>query len=106
LFHDASLDVAEAATTVVAAVVTASCTLIAHLGDSRAYLYGDQHVHCLTRDHSITQTLIDAVEITAHGRTFPNQRANAGPDQSHGLSNHSREGAPTHAASPRTIHRF
>jgi hypothetical protein len=41
-----------------------------------------------------------------HGRTFPNQRANVGPDQSHGLSDHSPEGAPTHAASPRTIHRF
>jgi len=41
-----------------------------------------------------------------HGRTFPNQRANAGPDQSYGLSDHSREGAPTHAASPRTIHMF
>ena len=40
------------------------------------------------------------------GRTFPNQRANAGPDQSYGLSDHSREGAPTHAASPRAIHRF
>jgi hypothetical protein len=53
---------AEAATTVVAAVVTASCALIAHLGDSRAYLYRDQQVHRLTRDHNITQTLIDAVE--------------------------------------------
>jgi hypothetical protein len=46
------------------------------------------------------------VNYREHGRTFPNQRANAGPDQSYGLSDHSREGAPTHAASPRTIHRF
>ncbi|MGH3564269.1 MAG: PP2C family protein-serine/threonine phosphatase [Mycobacterium sp.] len=55
---------AGAETTVVAAVVTTTCALIAHLGDSRAYLYRDHQVHRLTRDHSITQALIDAGQIT------------------------------------------
>jgi protein phosphatase len=55
---------AEAQTTVVAAVVTTSCASIAHLGDSRAYLYRDHQVHRLTRDHTLTETLTDAGEIT------------------------------------------
>jgi PPM family protein phosphatase len=55
---------AGAGTTIVAAVVTASCAVIAHLGDSRAYLYRDRQVQRLTRDHSLVQTLVDAGEIT------------------------------------------
>jgi|SRR5271165_537277 len=57
--------IAASGTTVVAAVVTASQALIAHLGDSRAYLYRDGQVHRLTRDHSIVQALVDAGEVTA-----------------------------------------
>ncbi|MGH3633628.1 MAG: PP2C family protein-serine/threonine phosphatase, partial [Mycobacterium sp.] len=55
---------AEAHTTVVAAVVTAFRAVIAHLGDSRAYLYRDHRVHRLTSDHSLVESLIGAGEIT------------------------------------------
>jgi len=56
---------AEACTTVVAAAIAGSRVLIAHLGDSRAYLYRAQQLHRLTRDHSLLQTLIDMQKVTA-----------------------------------------
>src|SRR4051812_21601333 len=40
------------------------------------------------------------VDYLEHGRTFPNQRANAGPDQNQMTSDHPREGAPTHVTPP------
>ena len=46
------------------------------------------------------------LDYLEHGRTFPNQRVNAGPDQSYGLSDHPREGALLHVTGPRAIHRF
>jgi len=57
-------DLASADTTVVAAVITDSRALIAHLGDSRAYLYRDRVVQRLTSDHTIVQAVIDAGELT------------------------------------------
>jgi hypothetical protein len=46
------------------------------------------------------------VDYLEHGRTFPNQRANAGPDQSNWTSDLPREGASIHVTGPRAIHRF
>lgn len=58
-------DVAGATTTVVAALVTGEHAVIAHLGDSRAFLFRDGSLDQLTTDHSLVQALIDAKTITA-----------------------------------------
>lgn len=55
---------AGANTTVVAVVVAGSRALLAHLGDSRAYLFRDDRVKQLTRDHSVIQDLIDAGKVS------------------------------------------
>jgi serine/threonine protein phosphatase PrpC len=56
-------ELAGASTTVVALVVEGLRALVAHLGDSRGYLYRDQQLYRLTRDHSLVQALIDAGEV-------------------------------------------
>ncbi len=56
---------ASADTTVVAAVISNSRAVIAHLGDSRAYLYRDRLVDRLTSDHTVVQAVMDAGELTA-----------------------------------------
>ncbi|WP_205875716.1 PP2C family protein-serine/threonine phosphatase [Mycobacterium camsae] len=55
---------AGANTTVVAVVVAGTRALVGHLGDSRAYLFRDQRLQQLTRDHSVIQDLIDSGEVT------------------------------------------
>ena len=47
-------------TTVVAAAVLGEELVIAHAGDSRAYLAGPEGLRLLTRDHSVVQAMVDA----------------------------------------------
>lgn len=50
-------------TTVVAAIVADDYTVIAHLGDSRAYKIGDE-ITQITRDHSVVQSLVESGKLT------------------------------------------
>lgn len=51
-------------TTVVLAIAFAEKILIAHLGDSRAYLYGDGQFKQITQDHSLVNELVKMGQIT------------------------------------------
>ena len=50
--------------TLAACIIDCDCTGAraqwAHLGDSRIYLFRQQRVHAVTRDHSLSQQLVDA----------------------------------------------
>lgn len=50
--------------TVVLALIRDAHSLIAHLGDSRAYLLRQGHLKQLTKDHSISQLLIESGDIS------------------------------------------
>jgi serine/threonine protein phosphatase PrpC len=52
------------ATTLVVACVVAERLVVAHVGDSRAYLYREGTLRRLTRDHSIGQQMLDAGRMT------------------------------------------
>jgi protein phosphatase len=51
--------------TVVALLIRDAHALIAHLGDSRAYLLRSGKTTLLTRDHSVTQVLLEEEEISS-----------------------------------------
>ncbi|MBI4665088.1 MAG: Stp1/IreP family PP2C-type Ser/Thr phosphatase [Nitrospinae bacterium] len=58
--------------TVVLALARNGLALVAHLGDSRAYLFRNGRLQKLTRDHSVVQILFDAGELTqAEMETHP-----------------------------------
>ncbi|MCQ2487738.1 MAG: Stp1/IreP family PP2C-type Ser/Thr phosphatase [Clostridia bacterium] len=60
----ANAELAGMGTTVVAAIITKNAFYIAHAGDSRAYVIGDNEIRQITKDHSVVQELIDIGEIT------------------------------------------
>lgn len=51
-------------TTVTAMLRSRNTIALAHIGDSRAYLYRDDELTQITRDHSFVQTLVDEGRIT------------------------------------------
>ena len=60
-----SPDLSDMGTTLVVAIVWGSCLVTANVGDSRAYLYSNQHLRQISKDHSIVQELIDSGALTA-----------------------------------------
>ncbi|QIL90447.1 Stp1/IreP family PP2C-type Ser/Thr phosphatase [Microbulbifer harenosus] len=51
-------------TTLVAAVIWQDFLIVAHIGDSRAYLWNNYGLQRLTRDHSVVQEMIDSGQLT------------------------------------------
>ncbi len=68
--------------TIVLALLRGSKALIAHLGDSRAYLLREGKLERLTRDHSVVQRLVDLDWITAEEAR---DRGNGGPTRYAGM---------------------
>ena len=58
-------------TTVVAAIITDSHAVICHVGDSRAYLVGNDILQ-ITTDHSVVQSLIESGKLTmSQAKSYP-----------------------------------
>lgn len=52
-------------TTLVVAAIWMDFLVVAHVGDSRAYLWNDYGLQRLTRDHSVVQEMVDSGQLTA-----------------------------------------
>lgn len=60
------------AATVVCALLSGESLVLGHMGDSRAYLFRENHLRKLTQDHTVTQMLLDQGEISgAEAATHP-----------------------------------
>ncbi|GAB2511456.1 Stp1/IreP family PP2C-type Ser/Thr phosphatase [Microbulbifer agarilyticus] len=55
---------AQMGTTLVAAAVWQDFLIVAHIGDSRAYLWNNYGLQRLTRDHSVVQEMVDSGQLT------------------------------------------
>lgn len=59
-------------TTIVVAIVIKNVALIAHVGDSRAYVVTDSSIRQITKDHSLVQMMVDNGKITEEeAKTHP-----------------------------------
>lgn len=59
-------------TTIVAVIVLGNIAVIAHVGDSRAYIINSESAKQITKDHSLVQLMIDSGKITAEeAKTHP-----------------------------------
>lgn len=52
-------------TTMTAAITAADCIHVVHIGDSRAYLFQNNSLRQLTKDHSLVQDLFESGQISA-----------------------------------------
>jgi serine/threonine protein phosphatase PrpC len=65
---------AQMGTTVVVAALWQHIAVVAHIGDSRAYLWREQQLTQITRDHSLLQELIDSNALTPDEAARSGQR--------------------------------
>lgn len=61
-------------TTLVMAIIIQDIIYVAHVGDSRAYVYQDGHLYQITQDHSLVNELIRSGQITKEEGEFHPQR--------------------------------
>jgi protein phosphatase len=59
-------DLVKMGTTIVLAWVSGRSALVAHIGDSRCYLVQNNTLHCLTRDDTVVQNMLEDGSIGEH----------------------------------------
>ena len=61
-------------TTVVACIWDNKKIALGHIGDSRAYKIDDSGIHCLTKDHTLVQKLLDEGKLTTkEAESYPDK---------------------------------